>query len=84
MPCLQSRVVFGVRTEITSLTEIPQVQGYRARLLYDNGMRSPELIAAADVSLLASILAKGADRPFHCYQPARLHVCTTMRAVHFA
>ena len=53
-------MVFGVRTEITALTEIPQVQGYRARLLYDNGMRSPELIAAADITLLANILAKGA------------------------
>ena len=61
MPPVQSRVVFGVRTEITSLIEIPQVQGYRARLLYDNGMRSPELIAAADVTTLASILAKGTD-----------------------
>lgn len=56
---VQSRVVFGVRTEITALTEIPMVQGYRARLLYDNGMRSPELIAAADVTSLANILAKG-------------------------
>lgn len=62
-------MVFGVRTEITSLTEIPQVQGYRARLLYDNGMRSPELIAAADITMLASILAKGAWPP----PPAAMH-----------
>ena len=59
-------MVFGVRTEITALTEIPQVQGYRARLLYDNGMRSPELIAAADITTLANILAKGARQVAIC------------------
>ena len=56
----QGRVIHGVRDQLTALTDIPHVKGHRARLLFEAGLRSPELIASAKLDHLAAIIAKGA------------------------
>ncbi len=61
-------MVHGVRDHLTALTDIPHVKGHRARLLFDAGLRSPDAIATADLSLLAGIIAKGT-------LPSRLLLC---------
>ncbi|KAL6747107.1 hypothetical protein V8C86DRAFT_3034055 [Haematococcus lacustris] len=55
----QGRINSGVREEIVALTEIPGVRGYRARLLYKAGLRTPEAVAACELSRLTDILAAG-------------------------
>jgi DNA polymerase theta len=46
----QGRVSHGVRAELVALTEIPYVKGARAKLLYKAGLRTPAVVAAADVN----------------------------------
>lgn len=53
------RINSGVKAEIVALTEIPGVRGYRARLLYKAGLRTPEAVAACDVARLTDILSAG-------------------------
>lgn len=49
-----------MKSDVVPLTEIAYVKGYRARLLYQAGMRTPEDVAAADVDDLTEVLANGA------------------------
>lgn len=67
--CAQARVFFGVRPDIVALTEIPHVKGRRARLLYDAGLRSYELIADSSVENVAAILLKGTGPFSHVLKP---------------
>ena len=53
------RVFYGVRPEIVALTEIPNVKGARARMLYKAGLRTPELVAASDVDTIYQIISAG-------------------------
>ena len=55
-----NRVYYGVKQEIVALTEIPYVKGYRARVLYKAGLRTPEAVAACEVEKLVEILVSGA------------------------
>lgn len=49
----------GVRAEVAALTEIPYVKGYRARLLYKAGLRTPEAVAGVEEDKLLEILMQG-------------------------
>jgi hypothetical protein len=53
------RIKSGVKEDIVALTEIPGVRGYRARLLYKAGLRTPEAVAACDISKLTDVLVAG-------------------------
>lgn len=55
----QNRVFHGVKPEVVPLADIKYVKGYRARLLFQAGFRTPNDVAAADVDQLATVLAKG-------------------------
>ncbi|CAM6130031.1 unnamed protein product [Calypogeia fissa] len=54
----QSRVSFGVRSEIVELTEIPFVKGARARALYKSGFRTVQAVAEATVPELSKALSE--------------------------
>jgi hypothetical protein len=56
---VSGRIKSGVKEDIVALTEIPGVRGYRARLLYKAGLRTPEAVAACDISKLTDILVAG-------------------------
>lgn len=49
----------GVKAEIVALSEITFVKGFRARLLYKAGLRTPADVAAADLGRICSILSTG-------------------------
>ncbi len=73
-------MVHGVRDQLTALTDIPHVKGHRARLLYEAGLRSPELIASAKLDHLAAIIAKGAlKRTVWAKQASTVHVTGSYR-----
>lgn len=55
----QHQVSNGVRAEVAALTEIPYVKGYRARLLYKAGLRTPEAVAGVEEDKLLEILMQG-------------------------
>ncbi|BBN13748.1 DNA polymerase theta [Marchantia polymorpha subsp. ruderalis] len=52
----QSRVSFGVKSEIVELTEIPFVKGSRARGLYKAGLRTIQAVAEASMPELVKAL----------------------------
>jgi replicative superfamily II helicase len=56
---LQERVQHGVMPELVDLARIKGVKGYRARLLFNNGLRTVQDLAEADPSKLEAILEKG-------------------------
>lgn len=49
-----------MKAEIVALSEISYVKGFRARLLYKAGLRTPADVAAADLDLICNILSAGA------------------------
>lgn len=53
----QSRVLHGVLPEMLQLMEVPRVKPYSARLLFKAGLRTPELLASADPSIVEDILS---------------------------
>lgn len=59
----QSRVLHGVLPEMLQLMEVPRVKAYSARLLFKAGLRTPEMLAAADPMDVESILS-------HAYRKA--------------
>lgn len=53
------RVFSGVKQELAALTEIPSVKGFRARILYRAGYRTPEAVAdVKDANILAALFEK--------------------------
>lgn len=56
---LQEQVQHGVQPELLQLAQIKGVAGFRARQLYDAGLRSVRDVAEADPSSLAAIFARG-------------------------
>ena len=58
----QGRVFHGVRPEVVVLTAIPGVRGFRARMLYDAGLRSVEDVADASADEVFIALTKGREK----------------------
>lgn len=59
----QSRVLHGVLPEMLQLMEVPRVKAYSARLLFKAGLKTPEMLAAADPVTVEGILS-------HAYRKA--------------
>ncbi|WIA38253.1 hypothetical protein OEZ86_001594 [Tetradesmus obliquus] len=55
----RSRVEFGVKAEAVALTAIKHIKGFRARLLYRAGLKSPEEVLAAGQDRIFQILIAG-------------------------
>ena len=53
----QSRVLHGVLPEMLQLMEVPRVKAYSARMLFKGGIKTPEMLAAADPLHVESILS---------------------------
>lgn len=84
----------GVKAEIVALSEITFVKGFRARLLYKAGLRTPADVAAADLDKICNILSAGAPDErllcsglcaattwgfqLVCRQSGLVHVCLRM------
>ncbi|KAF5825747.1 hypothetical protein DUNSADRAFT_7203, partial [Dunaliella salina] len=52
----QGRINTAVRSDIVELTGIPGVKGFRARVLYKAGLKTPEDVAACPIERLTEIL----------------------------
>ncbi|CAK9217649.1 unnamed protein product [Sphagnum jensenii] len=59
----QSRVSFGVKSEIVELTDIPFVKAARARALFKAGLRSVQAVAEATLPELFKALYDGSNWP---------------------
>ena len=59
----QSRVLHGVLPEMLQLMEVPRVKAYSARMLFKAGLKTPEMLAAADPTVVEAILS-------HAYRKA--------------
>ncbi|KAH9571445.1 hypothetical protein CY35_02G094300 [Sphagnum magellanicum] len=59
----QSRVSFGVKSEIVELTEIPFVKAARARALFKAGLRSVQAVAEATLPEVFKALYDGSNWP---------------------
>lgn len=60
----QERVQHGVMPELVELAKIKGVKGYRARELYNAGLRCIQDVAKCEVSTLANIFGRGAALSF--------------------
>ena len=58
--CLQSRALNGVKQDIVALTEIPHIGASSARRLFNEGLRTAEVIAKASEDVIFNALSKGA------------------------
>jgi len=56
---LQERVQHGVMPELVDLARIKGVKGYRARVLFNNGLKTVADVAETDPAKLEAILGKG-------------------------
>lgn len=71
----QSRAQAGVRQEIVALTEIPNVAGSSARLLFNSGLRTVEAVARAKShNVIADILSAGKL----LWEPRRVTSCCAL------
>jgi len=57
---LQSRALNGVKQDIVALTEIPHIGASSARRLFNEGLRTAEVIAKAPEDVVFNALSKGA------------------------
>jgi len=57
---LQSRALNGVKQDIVALTEIPHIGASSARRLFNEGLRTAEVIAKASEDVIFNALSKGA------------------------
>lgn len=55
----QGRFSSGVKSEMVALSEIPHLKGFRARLVYKAGLKTPLDVAAAHPDRLYRILVEG-------------------------
>ncbi len=58
---VQERVQHGVMPELVELARIQGVKGYRARQLFNAGLRTIKAVAESDPSTLEAIFNRGAD-----------------------
>lgn len=58
MMWVQERVQHGVQPELLQLARIKGVGGFRARQLYDAGLRQVADVAEAEPTMLTAVLAK--------------------------
>ncbi|KAF5826037.1 hypothetical protein DUNSADRAFT_5267 [Dunaliella salina] len=65
----QGRINLGIKAELTELANVQGIRGYRARILFKNGLKTPEDVAAADVEKLADLLS--GSKPGSAKQPNR-------------
>ena len=56
---MQTRALNGVKQDIVALTEIPHVGQSSARRLFNEGLRTAEVIAKASADVIFNTLCKG-------------------------
>ncbi len=56
---LQSRAFHGVKQDIVALTEIQHIGASSARRLFNEGLRTAQVIAKASVDVIFNALSKG-------------------------
>ena len=59
---VQERVQLGVMPELVELAQINGVKGYRARQLYNGGLRTVKDVADCTTIEIAAILTRGGTR----------------------
>ena len=63
MDKFQSRISFGVQSDVLGLAEIPGLKPHKARILYKSGLRSPEdVVHAGSIEQIAKILFDGSSQ----------------------
>ena len=58
--CVQSRAFAGVKQDIVALTEIQHIGASSARKLFNEGLRTAEVIAKTSADVIYNALSKGA------------------------
>lgn len=71
---LQTRALNGVKQDIVALTEIPHVGQSSARRLFNEGLRTAEVIAKASADVIFNALCKG-EPTFPCFWPCSQMSC---------
>jgi len=54
----RERLVLGVRSDLLELAKLPYVKGFTARVFWDGGMKSIDMIAESDVDDILPLLQK--------------------------